>query len=259
MEQHLLRLIIVSPLSVSNLIGNMIPIKVIPSFLDAVTGLELFDLLRTSTPWNHVSYNKPWGQIFTPRLTNCYGFHNWSEEQRVSNVEPRKIPDYLQTLLERVQAVSEDQFNFILMSLYRDGRDSISWHSDDERFLGPNPTIASLSLGGSRRFLMRHKQTKEKTEIQLNHGDLVIMHSDFQHKYEHHVPKTKKKVDPRINLTFRNAINLAGSANYYKYNVGVDMGVNMLDDLNNAGIAQLVEQEFCKLQVPCSSHGAGTT
>ncbi len=197
-----------------------IPVYVVPNFLDADTADEWFDLLRDDTPWNHVSYNKPWGQVFTPRLTNCYGFHDWDEEQEVAGNTPTQIPDYFVDLLDAVQYESDAVFNFILMSLYRDGRDSISWHSDDERFLGPNPTIASLSLGGSRRFCIRDKVTREKAEVELNHGDLMVMHDDFQHRYEHHVPKTGKTVDPRINLTFRNATNLAGSKNYYTYNVG---------------------------------------
>lgn len=194
----------------------------VPSFLSAALADELFESLKHETPWNHVSYKKPWGEIFTPRLTNCYGYHN-DQPEEVSGVIPREIPGNLQKLMEQVSQKCGAMFNYVLMSYYRDGRDSISWHSDDEKFLGPEPTIASVSLGGTRRFLLRHKETRVKQEFQLNHGDLLIMHGRCQADWEHHVPKTAKAVDPRINITFRDAKNIAGSRNYYKYNVGVAM------------------------------------
>jgi alkylated DNA repair dioxygenase AlkB len=95
-------------------------------------------------------------------------------------------------------------FNSVLLNYYRNGQDSMGWHSDDEKELGRNPTIVSLNLGETRRFLIRHKIDKNlKKEILLTHGSLLIMTDEMQHYWQHAVPKEPKKQQPRINLTFR--------------------------------------------------------
>jgi len=91
----------------------------------------------------------------------------------------------------------------MLGNLYRDGQDSMGCHADDERELGLNPVIASLSLGGERLFRLHHKQRKERLDIILQNGDLLIMAGTLQHHWRHELPKTKKSKTPRINLTFR--------------------------------------------------------
>ena len=92
-----------------------------------------------------------------------------------------------------------------LPCLYRDGKDSMSWHSDDEPELGNNPTIASVSFGATRRFLLKHKSNRDldKVEISLTHGSLLIMKGTTQHFWQHRIPKTIKVLTERINLTFR--------------------------------------------------------
>jgi alkylated DNA repair dioxygenase AlkB len=92
-----------------------------------------------------------------------------------------------------------------LLNLYRDGDDSMGWHSDDEPELGERPVIASLSLGATRRFRMRHRRRKdlEPVAIDLESGSLLIMQGDTQRFWKHQVPKTRRTVEPRINLTFR--------------------------------------------------------
>jgi alkylated DNA repair dioxygenase AlkB len=95
-----------------------------------------------------------------------------------------------------------------LANLYRDGKDSMGCHADDEKELGPNPVIASLSLGDERLFRLHHKKTKDKLDIVLGHGDLLVMAGTLQHYWMHAVPKTKKLKTPRINLTFRKIFNL---------------------------------------------------
>ena len=94
--------------------------------------------------------------------------------------------------------------NSMLANLYRDGSDSVSWHSDDEPELGDAPLIASVSLGATRRFKLRNKTTNEKIDLDLTGGSLLLMGGDIQQHWEHCVPKTKKHVEPRLNLTFRN-------------------------------------------------------
>jgi alkylated DNA repair dioxygenase AlkB len=90
-----------------------------------------------------------------------------------------------------------------LLNRYRSGNDSISWHTDAEKELGINPVIASVNFGATRKFQLRHINTKEKLEIELTHGSLLIMQGELQHFWQHQVPKTSKVVNERINLTFR--------------------------------------------------------
>ena len=92
-------------------------------------------------------------------------------------------------------------FNSCLANYYRDGSDSVAWHSDDE--VGVSPVIASVSLGAPRRFILRNNNTREKIEYSLGEGSLLVMGGDLQKHWQHRVPKTKKKVGPRLNLTFR--------------------------------------------------------
>ena len=95
------------------------------------------------------------------------------------------------------------QFNSVLVNLYRDGHDSVSWHSDNEAVNGKEPTIASVSLGATRRFDLRHKETKEVVRADLEDGSLLVMSGLSQHCWVHQIAKTKTPVGPRINLTFR--------------------------------------------------------
>ncbi|MBN8618629.1 MAG: alpha-ketoglutarate-dependent dioxygenase AlkB, partial [Anaerolineae bacterium] len=100
--------------------------------------------------------------------------------------------------------VSSAPFNSVLLNLYRDGNDSVGWHSDDEPELGTNPVIASLTLGAARAFQFRHRTNRDlRVNLELTHGSLLIMAGATQHHWHHQVPKTRKPLPPRINLTFR--------------------------------------------------------
>lgn len=96
-------------------------------------------------------------------------------------------------------------FNCVLLNLYRDGNDSMGWHSDDEPELGPDPVIASLSLGQPRRFVLRHRQDRQqpKIELLLDDGSLLLMRGSTQHHWQHALPRTRLACEPRLNLTFR--------------------------------------------------------
>src|SRR5262249_30129881 len=102
-----------------------------------------------------------------------------------------------------VEAIAETPFNSLLVNLYRDGRDSLSYHADNERELGPNPVVASVSLGAVRKFVLQHAGSKETLSFLLAPGSLLIMGGTCQHYWRHAVPKTKAVVGERINLTFR--------------------------------------------------------
>jgi alkylated DNA repair dioxygenase AlkB len=98
-------------------------------------------------------------------------------------------------------------FNSVLANYYRDGKDSMGWHSDNEKELGPNPTIASISFGGERDLVFRNKISKETLAIPQTNGCLILIDGETQRNWQHSIKKTQKVIGPRINLTFRNIIN----------------------------------------------------
>ena len=141
--------------------------------------------------------------VQAPRLTACYGEPGTS--YRYSGI--RRVAEPWSGALEKLAHRCRDQlahpFNFVLANLYRDGADSVGWHADDERDLGRRPVIATLSLGAARRFVLRSATAGARTERVLEHGSLLLMHSDSQREYRHSVPRTAKRVGERISLTFR--------------------------------------------------------
>lgn len=137
-----------------------------------------------------------------PRLTTMYG-----APYRYSGVDhpERPMPPRLQEIITRIEvATGTSGYNAVLGNLYRDGTDSVSWHSDDD-YASAAPHIASVSIGATRRFRIRSKgpPPRETHDLDLAHGDLLIMTDNSQQDWMHCVPKTSRKVDPRINLTFR--------------------------------------------------------
>jgi alkylated DNA repair dioxygenase AlkB len=117
--------------------------------------------------------------------------------------DPVPMPPQLELIKERLEGETGAEYNSCLANLYRDGRDSIGYHSDDEPELGPRPTIASISLGERRRFHLKHGATGQRWTLDLGRGDLLIMTAESQSDYRHAVPKTAKAVGERLNLTFR--------------------------------------------------------
>jgi alkylated DNA repair dioxygenase AlkB len=105
-----------------------------------------------------------------------------------------------------VERFSGDHFNSCLLNLYHDGSEGMGWHSDDERALGKDSSIASVSLGVERKFSFRHKETRETLSVMLEPGSLLVMKGATQRHWQHCVPKTKKVTTPRINLTFRSMV-----------------------------------------------------
>lgn len=142
----------------------------------------------------------------TPRLT-CWMGETAYTYSGVRN-EPRPLPPVLVALRDRLTdeygaAESGASYNSCLANLYRDGRDSMGYHSDNERELGDRPTIASISLGSRRTFHVKHLSSGERWTLELGAGDLLIMSEESQSDYRHSVPKTTRPVGPRMNLTFR--------------------------------------------------------
>jgi alkylated DNA repair dioxygenase AlkB len=136
-----------------------------------------------------------------PRLTAWHGDGRY----RYSGLtlDPRPWTDLLAALRDSVQQVTGRPFNSVLLNYYRDGRDSMGWHADDEPELGPEPAIASLSLGHPRLFQLRHRHTGARRTLELADGSLLLMAGCTQTHWVHAVTRTAKPVGGRINLTFR--------------------------------------------------------
>lgn len=164
---------------------------------------RLFDTLLTSLMWQEedIFIFSRWVKV--PRLMCWYGDPHAHYEYSGVNHHPKP---WTAELLD-IKAIMERQcrctFNSVLANLYRDGRDSMGCHADDEKELGKNPVIASLSLGEERLFKLHHKKSKKSLAINLGHGDLLVMAGDCQQHWLHSIPKTKTSKTPRINLTFR--------------------------------------------------------
>jgi alkylated DNA repair dioxygenase AlkB len=163
----------------------------------------LFTQLQAELAWQEEAIFISGRWVKVPRLMCWYGDNDaWYRYSGV-NHQPMPWTPTLQTIREKVERQCQCTFNSVLANLYRDGQDSMGCHADDEKELGPNPVIASLSLGDERLFKLHHKKTKDKLDIILGHGDLLVMAGTLQHHWMHAVPKTKKLKTPRINLTFR--------------------------------------------------------
>ena len=177
------------------------------SFYSQADAERLFSELRRGINWNqdHISlYGK---KHPLPRLTAWYGEPGIVYDYSGIVVESIPWTDLLQSIRSKVQDVTNESFNSVLLNFYRSGKDGVAWHSDDEPVLGPNPIIASVSFGHPRKFLLRHKRTKQVEEYELGNGDILLMAGTTQGYWEHQVPKTKKDVGERINLTFRRICN----------------------------------------------------
>jgi len=212
---------------------------------------DLFDFLRSELFFYRVKYNiSRFGkemQINTPRFTTVFGLDETSrfcpsgtivestqpsKEVRKDKYKckPRPIPECLDFLRRVTEANTNTQYNFCLVNYYASGSDSISFHSDDERFLGPDPAIASFTLGARRDFFMKHKPAKDgeqavdakQIKLSLGSGDMVLMRGKTQSNWLHSIPKRKgAEADKgRINITLRRAMVPGGTENYYRYNVG---------------------------------------
>jgi alkylated DNA repair dioxygenase AlkB len=109
----------------------------------------------------------------------------------------------LQLVKDRVERQTARRFNSCLLNLYHNGSEGMGWHSDDEKTLGRNPVIASVSFGAARIFKLKHRESKEVVSLTLEHGSLLVMRGETQHRWVHTMPKSKKVTTPRVNLTFR--------------------------------------------------------
>ena len=183
-----------------------------PDFLSREKADDLFNTILISTQWGQEKY----GKYPQPRLTAWYAVDNLSYSYSgVSHTAVNFTPTLL-AIKKKIEVATKEfvplfnSFNSVLLNYYRDGKDSVGYHADDERELGIRPIIASLSLGAPRTFYMQQYKTLDGSiptgkpeSIILEPGSLLLMHGTMQHFWKHSIPKSTKEIGPRINLTFR--------------------------------------------------------
>jgi alkylated DNA repair dioxygenase AlkB len=175
-----------------------------PSWLGSAEADDLLATAINQVAWRQDNIHIAGKSIPIPRLQNWYGDPTTSYTYSRIKLQAVAFPPWMELLRRRVERQTGNCFNRTLVNYYRDGQDSVDWHADDERELGPEPIIASVSLGQERAFLLRHKTTKERLKINLPHGSLMMMGPGIQEHWHHSVAKDKNIVGPRINFTFRN-------------------------------------------------------
>ena len=175
-----------------------------PEWLDVATADHWLAALVAQTPWQQPQVVVHGRQHPVPRLLAWYGDAGVSYRYAGLNHQPLVWTPLLAQIRARVEAAAGQALNGLLLNYYRDGQDSMGWHSDDEPELGRNPLIASLSLGGERRFdLRRRGASRIEYSLPLSHGSLLVMAGATQHHWQHQVAKTRSLCAPRLNLTFR--------------------------------------------------------
>src|SRR6201991_255202 len=172
-------------------------LKLWEQFFTKAQSDSYFRQLKETTPWQQRMRKMYDKMVLDPRLTAYYGGPNGLEW--TAN---------LLAIKARVEAECGVAFNRVLLNYYRDGNDSVSWHSDTLPADGKHHQIASVTFGETRVFKIRHKSRKDvaQLDIPLTHGSFLLMGETVQDHYEHHVPKTARKVGGRINLTFRRSL-----------------------------------------------------
>ncbi|MFQ5697469.1 MAG: alpha-ketoglutarate-dependent dioxygenase AlkB [Myxococcota bacterium] len=174
---------------------------------------RLLAVLLETVDWDRKEIQIFGRRLRSPRWTAWYGDPGACYRYSGLSLEPLPWLDPLLELRERVQEASGGVFNGVLLNLYRDGSNSMGWHSDDEADLGHDPLIGSLTLGAERRFLLRRRardagMPPETLELTPGHGTLLLMRGSLQREWKHSVPKTRRAVGPRINLSFRKIVTL---------------------------------------------------
>ncbi len=176
-----------------------------PGFYDQQEADHLFAALKRDTPWQQDDI-RVFGKTYPqPRLTALYGNNGKPYSYSHITMIPQPFSEELISIKGKIEGLlPETFFTTCLMNLYRNGKDSNGWHADDETELGHNPVIASITLGEERAFHFKHKEKKEwRHKMILEHGSLLIMKGQTQHRWLHQIPKTARPVGERINLTFR--------------------------------------------------------
>ncbi|MEM7039732.1 MAG: alpha-ketoglutarate-dependent dioxygenase AlkB [Bacteroidota bacterium] len=175
-----------------------------PDFFPAPEADRHLSDLIAETPWRQDKIRLFGKEHLVPRLVAWHG--DPAAVYTYSNIRmaPEPWSPTLQAIRQACEAAAQTHFNSVLLNRYRHGQDSMGWHADDEPELGENPIIASVSFGQARPFHLRHRDDKSlKHKLLLTHGSLLIMAGSTQHHWQHHIPKSRRPMEERLNLTFR--------------------------------------------------------
>jgi alkylated DNA repair dioxygenase AlkB len=179
-------------------------IEYFPSFFTQSESNRLYKSLLKNIAWQQDTIRFYGKEIPLPRLTAWYGETDKSYTYSGIPMKPLAWTDELLEIKYRIEEIACVEFSSVLLNLYRTGNDSVAWHADDEKELGHNPIIGSVSFGAARTFQFKHIENPNlKEKIELQNGSFLLMRGETQHNWLHQIPKTTKPLQPRINLTFR--------------------------------------------------------
>ena len=187
--------------------ANLLPCDGTVNYFDPILShantQQYYQTLLHEIPWKNdeaVIFGK---RLITARKVAWYGDSNFSYTYSGTTKQALQWTPELATLKALIENLTLSTFNSCLLNLYHDGNEGMAWHSDDEKSLGKDTTIASLSLGAAREFRLKHKRTPDKISVLLESASLLVMKDSTQSHWLHSIPKSKKITTPRINLTFR--------------------------------------------------------
>ena len=191
--------------------NNILPFNgeviLLPGFFPKTESDIYFNQLLNETQWKQEPIKIFGKSVMQPRLTAWYADENKNCVYSGIVMKPVAWTETLLSIKQKAEKASGFQFNSVLLNQYRNGHDSMGWHRDNEKELGVNPVIASVSFGATRTFQLRdYKNKKPVQSIELTHGSMLLMKGETQHHWEHQLPKTKLPKGIRINLTFRNIL-----------------------------------------------------
>lgn len=188
--------------------ANLIPtdgeVYFYPELFSPEESDQLFAALIKNIQWKQEPVFIMGKEIMQPRLTAWYGDADKAYSYTGITMTPHTWTPELRLIKERIEKIAAHQFTSVLLNYYRDGKDSMGWHRDNEKELGKNPVIGSVSFGVSRHFHLKNKDLR--TKILLTHGSFLLMKGTTQHHWYHSIPKELKVTGGRINLTFRTII-----------------------------------------------------
>ena len=174
-----------------------------PNWLSGAEADQLLSRAIEQTDWRQDNIRIAGKIIPVPRLQNWFGDPATSYTYSGICLQAVSFPDWMEQLRLSVEGQTGQPFNRALVNYYRHGRDSVDWHADDEKALGPAPVIASVSLGAERVFQLRHNLSREKLSISLPNGSLLLMGAGIQQHWQHRLAKVGDLQEPRVNFTFR--------------------------------------------------------
>jgi alkylated DNA repair dioxygenase AlkB len=179
------------------------------SFFPVENSDRLLDSLINQIQWKQNTIRFYGKESPVPRLEAWYGDPGMSYSYSGIRMDPLPWTEDLLEIKKIIEPVSMTTFNSVLINFYRDGKDRVAWHSDDEKELGKKPIIGSVSFGAERKFKLRHKKYREnglRSDIMLKHGSFLLMSGSTQSHWAHEIPRTAKPLGPRVNLTYRKII-----------------------------------------------------